>query len=160
MKEVWRKVDKYEQYMISSKGRIAKILKGDSNGKGYRFLKTPDNKRIYIHQLVALEFIPNPNNYPIINHKDGNKENNCISNLEWCNYSHNIKEAYRLGFHKPTVKSVVQKDLTGRIIKKWKSMKEAQDKTGISYQKISRCCAKKQKQAEGFIWEYENEKEE
>lgn len=54
------------------------------------------NKRV--HRLVATTFIPNPNNYPEVNHKDGNKWNNHVSNLEWCNRSMNMKHAYQMGF--------------------------------------------------------------
>src|SRR5687767_4498988 len=54
-------------------------------------------KRFLVHRLVADAFIPNPNNYPIINHIDGNPQNNYVSNLEWCDYSHNLKHAYSIG---------------------------------------------------------------
>lgn len=154
MREVWKRVQNYDDYLVSNTGKIAKILKGDSNGKGYRFIKFPDGKRMYIHQIVAQTFIPNPNNYPIINHKDGNKLNNNIYNLEWCNYSYNCKEAYRLGLHKPVVSPVIQKTIDGKKIKKYKSMKEAELLTGISYQVISKCCKGKIKTAGGYIWEY------
>lgn len=160
MKEIWKPVDGYEEYMVSSKGRIAKILKGDSNGKGYRFIKFSDNKRIYKHQLVARAFIPNPNNYSIINHIDGNKDNNDVKNLEWCNYSHNCKEAYRLGLHIPKGIPVVQKTLDGKFIKKWSSMREAERETGVAYECISRCCKGKLKTSGGYKWEYFENREE
>lgn len=55
-----------------------------------------------LHRLLASAFIPNPKKLPIINHIDGNKQNNCLSNLEWCSYSDNINHAYKTGLRKPT----------------------------------------------------------
>ncbi|MBR5303465.1 MAG: HNH endonuclease [Candidatus Gastranaerophilales bacterium] len=156
-KEIWKSIENYENYMVSSKGRIAKILIGDSNGKGYRFIKFPDGKRIYIHQIVAKAFIPNIENHPIINHIDGNKLNNCVDNLEWCNYSHNCKEAYRLKLHIPKGIPVVQKTLDGILVKKWDSMREAERGTGICYLCISRCCKGILKTSGGYKWEFYEE---
>ena len=61
-----------------------------------------------IHRLVAKTFIPNPNNYPVVNHINGNKLDNRIDNLEWCTISHNNKEAYRLGLRKVSPKTIEQ----------------------------------------------------
>lgn len=158
-KEIWKTVEGYNDYIVSSNGRVARILKGDDNGKGYRFIKFPDGKRIYIHQLIARAFISNPNNYPIINHKDGVKNNNNSNNLEWCNNSHNIKEAYRIGLHQPKYVKVVQKDLQGNVIKVWNSMKEIQEVLNIDYQRISKCCRGVRKTCKHYIWEYYDKKE-
>jgi len=105
MSEIWKPIKDYEnEYMISNLGRVAKILKPNDDGKGYLKIGLSKKGNKYktprIHQLIAQAFIPNKNNYSIINHKDGNKRNNNISNLEWCTQQHNIKEAYRLGFKK------------------------------------------------------------
>lgn len=61
-----------------------------------------------LHRLVAETFIPNPNNYPVINHINGNKLDNRAENLEWCTISHNNKEAYRLGLRKVSQKTIEQ----------------------------------------------------
>jgi len=159
MKEIWQTIEGYEDYMVSSKGRTAKILKGDGNGRGYRFIRFPDGKRIYKHRLVAQAFIPNPNKLPFINHKDGNKENNEVENLEWCTNQHNTKEAYRIGLHKPILKPVIQKTLEGKKVKEWDSIKKASGKTGVSRDGIGKCCNKKIKTSGGYIWEHKEKEE-
>jgi hypothetical protein len=84
-----------------------KKLSGWDNGKGYRvvtLMTKNKRKNHYIHRLVALHFIDNPLNYKEINHKDGNKSNNNISNLEWISRSGNIKHAYNTGLRSLTPK--------------------------------------------------------
>lgn len=114
-----------------------------------------------IHRLVAETFIKNPENYFYINHKDGDKTNNNINNLEWCDNSHNVREAYRLGLNKPILGekhhlsvSVNQYDLKGKLIKTWNCMRDIQRELGFEHTNISRCCRNKQKTAYGFIWRY------
>lgn len=117
MKEIWKPIEGYEGlYEISNLGRVKsiqyfnhvnnksyprnKILKPLPNDRGYHRVdlsKFGRSKRYRIHRLVAEAFIPNPNNFPEINHIDGNKQNNSINNLEWCTRKHNMKEAYKLG---------------------------------------------------------------
>ena len=104
-------------YIISNYGEIKSVDKEVKNRNGCRKIKgkilkpkidkygyfriglTKNNKQKFyqVHRLVAETFIPNPNNYPIINHKDGDKQNNHISNLEWCTYSYNSQHAYNNG---------------------------------------------------------------
>lgn len=74
-------------------------LSGGINKGGYRQI-TIQKKNIEIHRIVAQTFIPNPDNLPCINHKDGNKLNNNINNLEWCTYSYNTKHAYNTGLER------------------------------------------------------------
>lgn len=121
IEEIWKPIKKYEQcYEISNLGRIrsltrtvifkngnrrtykTKILTPKCNMKdGYLRIILHDidgnTKTFTMHRLVAEAFIDNPNNYPIINHIDGNKSNNCVSNLEWCTYLYNLEHARKNG---------------------------------------------------------------
>lgn len=107
-KEVWRDIEGYEGlYQVSSWGNVKSLGNGKSNNKNYckeRILKAGKAKIGYLYvylmkdgvgktcrvnRLVAKAFLPNPSNLPIINHKDENKLNNNVNNLEWCSYSYN-----------------------------------------------------------------------
>ena len=111
MEEIWKETE-YPGYFISNlgrlKGRSNKILKLRISKPGYYIETIYPNGRhdkckcLIIHRLVAQAFIPNPNNYPVINHIDGNKLNNNVKNLEWCTYSYNEKHAYDNGLKSAT----------------------------------------------------------
>lgn len=107
--ENWLPIPEYEDlYEIDTYGNIKslitnKILKPQLDRKGYFRIGLTKNKKqkfYLIHRLVALTFLPNPNDYKIINHKDGNPKNNYVENLEWCTYSYNIQHAYNTGLKK------------------------------------------------------------
>lgn len=88
------------RFYANNKGEILSDSAYSANNKGRRILKQSDNngyktvtingKTNYVHRVVALTFIPNPNNYPCINHKDENKSNNNVENLEWCTHEYNM----------------------------------------------------------------------
>ena len=107
MKEIWKFY--IYNYEISNLGRLRnakthKILKANKIGRGYLGVcvslgSRNNHKMIRIHRAVAESFIPNPNNLPQVNHKDGNKLNNCVDNLEWCNNQYNSQHAWDNGLN-------------------------------------------------------------
>lgn len=127
---------------------------------GYKRLRIYQNRKqlfkMSVHRIVALIYIDNPHNYPIVNHKDGNKENNHKDNLEWCTVKENTLHAERLGLrtHEAKRKKVEQLDINGNTIAVYNSLKEASEKTGIARQCIGKCCnyPKLRKSAGGYIW--------
>ena len=109
--EVWRDVAGFEgTYQVSNKGRIKsfhygreKILSPFERSDGYLsvWLQLNKSKQYFtVHRLVAETFIQNPENLPVVNHIDGNKQNNCVENLEWVTHSDNEKHAYKIGLMK------------------------------------------------------------
>ncbi len=103
--EIWKTINGYENYQVSSLGRIRtkyRTLK-NLNKKGYSVICLCNNnvkKYFLIHRLVALHFIPNPENKPQVNHIDGNKLNNSIINLEWNTSKENINHSWENGLSK------------------------------------------------------------
>lgn len=99
------------EYIVYENGTIEKTNGGTIKFcqlNGYKSFKYK-GKTYYNHRVVAKAFIPNYDNLPCVNHKDGNKQNNCVENLEWCTYSYNNKEAYRLGLKKSTKGKRIEK---------------------------------------------------
>ena len=116
--ELWKDIEGYEGlYQVSNLGRIrstehidrlgrlkpSTIRKVHDNGRGYLKVLLKENskqKNFLVHRLVAIAFLEKPQNKDYINHKDGNKQNNRVDNLEWCNRSENMKHSYSLGLSK------------------------------------------------------------
>lgn len=100
--ELWKDIDGFEEYQISTWGNVrrnGRLIKPYLNHKGYlkvQLWKKQGKRNKRVNRLVAQAFIPNPNNYPQVNHKDGNKQNNSITNLEWVTGEMNIEHAKRL----------------------------------------------------------------
>lgn len=120
MKEIWKNIKDYPNYQISNLGRVKAlkfysnihkkyydrelILKEKINRFGYKFVGLSNKsgrKNKAVHRLVAEAFIPNQNDMPEVNHIDGNKQNNCVNNLEWCSRRENVLHSYKLGLKKP-----------------------------------------------------------
>lgn len=128
MGEVWRPVVGFwNKYEVSNLGRVRRIKNNtvniisiNNNHHGYATVHLSDkkSKRVLVHRLVAEAFIPNPEGRPQVNHKDGNKDNNRVDNLEWVTASENVKHAYNSGLKRPSggvpPKSIVCIE-TGRI---------------------------------------------
>ena len=164
--EKWKPVVGYEGlYEVSNLGRVKsikfnkeKILSLQKDKYGYLrsgFRKMGKFKNYFVHRLVAEAFIPNPNNYPIVNHKDENPSNNCAENLEWCTVKYNTNYGSAIFKRKEKLKkTIVQYTLTNTPIKEWRSAKDIEMELGLSHQLIGRCCLNKCKSAYGYIWKY------
>lgn len=124
--ETWRKIKDYNNYEVSNYGRIRTITKMLLKPKKSTYLcivltdKEGNQKNFCIHVLVARAFIKNPENKPKVNHKDANKYNNHVDNLEWATLSENTQHAVKIG--KIRSKAILQYDLKGKLIKEYPSI--------------------------------------
>lgn len=108
MKE-WHQIPEHPGYEINKQGdvrslrlRLGRTIKRRINGRGYYYVRLSDNGKLSyltIHRLLAKIFIPNSNDYSDVNHIDGNKLNNDLTNLEWCSRSHNVQHAFSMGLN-------------------------------------------------------------
>lgn len=144
----------YDNYFINNYGTVynkhLKELRKEKTKGGYlrvTLYKNGKQKHFLIHRLVAQAFIPNPKNLPEVNHIDNNPVNNRVENLAWCT----AKENSRWSKSKP-VKQIDVK--SGKTIRLWRCIREADEVLGIDNSSISRCCRGKQNTAGGYKWEY------
>ena len=182
MEEIWKDVDGFEGiYQVSNLGRVKSlervvnypkctkhvkehIMSGSDNGHGYlTVMMRVNNKgvRKYIHRLVAQAFIPNPKNLPEVNHKDENRSNNNVMNLEWVDYLTNRTYGTRLRrLSDSNTKHVciVQYSLNFDYIREYKSPKQAVDDLGVNNtNNIYKCLNKQANTAYGYIWRYKED---
>ena len=99
-----------------------------------------------VHRLVAEAFIPNPNNYPQVNHKDENRTNNNVDNLEWCSAEYNNRYSRAV--------KILQFNKKGTFIKEWNCIAEAAQYLKIPAPSIIRCCKRQCKSYKGYMWRY------
>ena len=135
-----------------------RILRPATDKNGYLYVdlyKDGKRKTYKVHRLVAQAFIPNPHSLPEVNHKNEDKTDNRVENLEWCTQEYNINYGTRnVKVAKSMSKPVLQYTVDGELVREWKSTAEAEQQVGFSHQNISSCCLGKAKTYKGYIWKY------
>lgn len=174
-------VKDYEgHYMVDARGNVFslkrnRVMTPSKSNNGYlqvHLTKDGKMKSFKIHRLVAMAFIPNPYNLPQVNHKDEDKYNNHVYNLEWCTQSYNLnyndgqkRRAKNRNYEdisrkrsNSQSKEVTQYDFDGSIIAVWKNAYVA-EKHGYDRCMINQCCIGNKKSHRGYIWKYTNSME-
>lgn len=177
MEEVWKDIYGYEGlYQVSNLGRVksfyarngrlsnqSRTLKPKLDRYGYLKLtlcKNKNYKYVTIHRLVATSFIDNPENKSEVNHKDGNKLNNCVENLEWLTGLENIYHAFTAGLtpktplNNPKSIKISQYDLNGNFIKTFPSTREVERELGFSHSTVGKAAKSKTHFSHNFLWRY------
>lgn len=183
MTEIWKDIEGFEgRYQISNLGNVKSLRYGGRNearnlvpkvnNYGYEWVELFANgkrKCLQVHRLVAAAFIPNPNEYPIINHKDENPKNNKVDNLEWCNQKYNTRYSISRHYNDPErhnnhrsgmygsykrLRRVAQVDKNGNIVKIWDCSRQIEREEHKSQWSIIQCCNGNRKTAYGYTWHY------
>lgn len=169
MNEIWKDIPGYEGlYQVSNMGRVlslhyrksnkARLLSPRKERHNYLnvFLCKNGHKEIKkIHQLVALAFLPNPNKYTEINHKDENPQNNRADNLEWCSRNYNMNYGNRASkFIEASGHKILQMDMSCNVIKEWPSVRTAAKHIGVANQNLFATLKGRQKTCGGYKWKY------
>ena len=161
MKVIWKDVKNFENnYMISNTGllyskKAKRILCTHPNGDGYLSFHASTKKGSFtlrIHRLVASHFLKEDVNRKCVNHKDGNKLNNSVDNLEWCTYKENAQHAIKHKLRKDNKPIIQLKD--GIKVNEFESIREASRCTKIDNRRICHNLKGHIKQTDGFTWEY------
>lgn len=161
MNEIWKKISFGKgDYEISNLGNIRKngyLLKGQMNGKYKEIILSngSSKKKFKVHRLVAEYFLSNPNNYPVVNHKDENPSNNAVSNLEWCTQKYNTNYGTCIRRRSKKHEKAVCQFKDGYFVKKWNSISNASECLGIDSSSITKVAKGMRKTAGGFNWKYD-----
>lgn len=184
MEEIWKDIINYEGlYQVSNLGNVRslnylrtgeiKLLKQGTNNKGYKcvhLFKNRKGKNYSVHRLVAMAFIPNPDDLPIVNHKDEDKINNNVNNLEWCTNEYNInygtamkrssenhKGKYK-GKDSPVSKPILMYDREGNFIRRFDCISDTNEYFGKknAYKNVSSCLRGERPTAYNHIFKYED----
>ena len=166
--EIWKEIYNYDVlYEVSNLGRVrTRYDKYKGYTEDYRYLKAIDNgngylrfnwrlngrqRTVYLHQLVAQAFIENPNKYNEINHKDENKYNNKMENLEWCEHIYNCRYGTR------NQRAKIKKQIPVKCVEanlNFSSIKEAAEWANVCITAISNCLNGRSKSCRGYTWRY------
>lgn len=149
-------------YSVSTEGIVRKdttnYILSQSSQQDYKFVTLSINgkqKRMRVHRMVAETFLLNPENKPYVNHKDGNRGNNNLDNLEWVTPSENTQHAVNTGlFVSGRARPVIQYSLNGDEMATFESATEAARQTGGSQSKITMCCRRQRESANDYQWRY------
>lgn len=180
MEEIWKDIKGYEGfYMVSNKGRVKSVdrkvitrnrwgeVEKNFKGKiisptlckktGYYHVvlnNSDKGKTFKVHRLVAIAFLENKDNLPQVNHKDENKKNNCVDNLEWCTAKYNSNygtKAKRAAMVQSKRVAQMKNDETIEI---YESLHDVTRKTGINFKNVCSVCNGLRKTAGGYVWKY------
>jgi hypothetical protein len=163
MIEIWRDIKGYEGlYQISNLGRVKSlyfkkelILKPSINSKGYCSIVLYNNSKrtVTVHSLVAKTFLDNPNNLPMVNHKDEIKTNNKVDNLEWCDVRYNNNYGNRnIKIRDSHSKAIVGININNNLIEYIFSSSVEANKNGFSGSCIRKCCRNERQTHKGYYW--------
>ena len=151
-------------------GRIVKLKLETNKRNGYSYVQLCKGGKVFmnaVHRLVAKTFMANPQNKCDVNHKNGNKTDNCIKNLEWCSRSENMKHSFKELGQKPTWlnkggkkhpgSKVIQQIKDGLVIAEFYGASEAERFTGCHISLVRKCCYGERESTGGFQWKYKEQ---
>ena len=176
-KEVWKDIPGYEGlYQVSDYGRVISLSYNKTGRKSLRTLrldkagyivvtlhKSGVSRTMKVHRLVAIAFIPNPLHLPQVNHRDENKANNHVDNLEWCTSSYNnsygnrprkVLDAYKKRNRSIAERPVIMIDNDGTIIAEYHSISEAARNVGVRRESLRDAVLGRSKTCIGYFWKY------
>lgn len=172
---MWKIIPIDQNYEANELGDIRKINTNQLihqwlDKDGYKIVALTNRKLYRAHRLIALTYLDNPENYPVVNHLNHNKQDNRVENLEWTTYQGNTIHSYKNDWRKDSIESwvkqvqpkaaeaskrkVVQMDLSGKELAIFNSQREASEQTNTCRSSITRCCTGNRKTAGGYRWKY------